>query len=471
MTIGKKLLGAFALMLVLVLGILGLYVVQTRSGDQQLNVVLHRTNKKLEDAQIIELATTEMQGAQRGLMLSYEAKDAASAPQYVTLYARSGKQIDSLLQELEPLASSAEEKKALGQIRENRITWAPRFAQLVAMCHAGAIEDAYKLRSQNKLISAAMHKAAKTLVKEQDQHLADAEAASAASVATSNWTTALCALLVTVAGVVVYLLVGQITGSLRRTVTSIEEGASEISNGADQISASSESLAEGSSLQAASIQETSAVTEEISSMTRRSADAARRVSNVMQESGHLIAEANQSLEAMQASIHQINQSSDSVSKIIKTIEQIAFQTNILALNAAVEAARAGEAGLGFAVVADEVRSLAQRSSSAAHETTALIEASIANSKNGRTRLEHVTASIHAITQTVEAVGTLIEEVTLSSDEQAKGVSLIASKMSEMERSTQSSAAQAQQGAATGKQMQMEASSFHDIVQELHALVG
>lgn len=471
LTIGKKLLAAFSVMLALILGLLTLYVLQARRSNDQLELVLHKFSHKLEIGSSIELTTTEMQGAQRGLMLSYIAKDSASAPQYVELYRTSGAKIDDLLRELEPLATSATEQSALSTIKESRATWGPRFDQLVSMCEAGQIDEAYKLRSQNKLVSAAMHTAATSLVSEQKTALSAAELESRNSVTRTNWMTGIFLVIALVVGVVVLILVGQITSSLRRTVEEIASGAGQIADGAQQISASSQSLAEGTSQQAASITEASAATEEISSMTQRNADGAIKASNLMQSATTIVDEANRSLELMQLAMNEINGSSDKVSKIIKTIDQIAFQTNILALNAAVEAARAGQAGLGFAVVADEVRSLAQRSAQAAKDTAILIEESITKSKEGLSSLELVTMSIGAITQNSTQVKHLVEEVKSGSAEQSRGIRLIAKQMTEMERVTQGAAARAEEGAATGEQMQAYADSLNGIVQSLHAMVG
>ncbi len=470
-TIGKKLLTTFSIMLALVLGLLLLSVLQARNGRQQLDRVLHQFNRKLEIASAIELATTEMQGAQRGLMLSYEANDASSAPQYIELYKTSGATIDTMLGELAPLATSTSEHASLSMVEESRAEWKPKYDALVALCAAGQVAEAYKLRSQNKVISQNMHTAAKKLADEQRESLSIAESESAASVSRSNWISVAGLLISCLVGFIVYYTVGQITSSLRDTVEELSSGASQIAEGAEHISNSSQALAQGTSEQASSIQETSAATEQITSMTQRNADSAIQASTLMQSTTSIVDEANRSLEQMQVSMNDINASSNKVSNIIKTIDQIAFQTNILALNAAVEAARAGEAGMGFAVVADEVRSLAHRSAEAARNTTVLIEESMAKSNQGRARLELVATSMRAITQSSSDASKLVDEVKAGSAEQSKGIQLIASKITEIDRVTQGSADRAQQGAATGQQMQAQATSLHGIVKKLHSMVG
>jgi methyl-accepting chemotaxis protein/methyl-accepting chemotaxis protein-1 (serine sensor receptor) len=170
------------------------------------------------------------------------------------------------------------------------------------------------------------------------------------------------------------------------------------------------------------------------------------------------------------SMKEINASSDKISRIIKVIDEIAFQTNILALNAAVEAARAGEAGMGFAVVADEVRTLAQRSAQAAKDTAALIEESIGRSHEGSTKLEQVATAIHGITESASKVKTLVDEVNLSSEEQAKGVDQISRAIVQMEQVTQKSAATAEQSASAGEELSAQSQTLRQVVRELHEMV-
>jgi methyl-accepting chemotaxis protein/methyl-accepting chemotaxis protein-1 (serine sensor receptor) len=470
-TVGKRLLSAFSVTFVLILALLALYVQQSRQSNQQLNRVLHTFNKKLQIADAIELATTEMQRAQGGLVLSYEAKDPASAPQSIKLYQDSSKKIDAELAEFEPLVATDSERSARNNVQENLATWKPRFQELVTVCASGDLAKAYALRSQIKLVSAAMHTAAKAIVDEQQRSLAAAEEASDIAVAHSLWLTVLAIVVSLLLGALVYFQVGQITASLRQTVVQLDDGASQLAEGANHISAASQTLAAGTSEQAFSIGETTAASEQIGAMTRHNAENATKASGLMQDTTALVSDANRSLGQMQESMHAINASSTKVGDIIKIIDQIAFQTNILALNAAVEAARAGEAGMGFAVVAAEVRNLAHRSAQAAKDTTALIEESMTRSHEGRSKLELVATSIRAITESSAQVKGLVEEVKSGSLEQTKGIQLIATQMSTIEKITQSAAASAEEGAATGEQMQAQASSLHGIVRHLRAMVG
>src|SRR5262249_23710804 len=162
---------------------------------------------------------------------------------------------------------------------------------------------------------------------------------------------------------------------------------------------------------------------------------------------------------------EIKTSSDKISKIIKTIDEIAFQTNILALNAAVEAARAGEAGMGFAVVADEVRNLAQRCAQAAKDTAALIEESIAKSNGGKAKVDQVAEAIRAGTQEAAKVKTLVDEVNLSSQEQARGIEQVGKAIIQMEQVTQKTAANAEESASAAEELTAQSETLKDIVQQ------
>jgi methyl-accepting chemotaxis protein len=177
------------------------------------------------------------------------------------------------------------------------------------------------------------------------------------------------------------------------------------------------------------------------------------------------------LDEMVTSMANIKESSRKVSNIIKTIDEIAFQTNILALNAAVEAARAGAAGMGFAVVADEVRNLAQRSAHAAKDTAALIEESIARSDRGAVRVEKVSASMQEITDSVTKVKTLIDSVSEASRQQAHGFEQVSQALGQMEQMTQNNASSAEASATAGDALNTQARLSLTTVEQLERLVG
>ncbi len=168
---------------------------------------------------------------------------------------------------------------------------------------------------------------------------------------------------------------------------------------------------------------------------------------------------------------EINTHSGKIYKIRKVIDEIAFQTNILALNAAVEAARAGEAGMGFAVVADEVRNLAQRSAQAAKDTASLIEGSITKSHEGKAKVDQVASAIRDITAESTKVKTLVEEVHLGSQEQARGIEQISRAIVQMEQVTQKTAADAEESSAAATELNTQWETLQEIAKRLTAMVG
>ncbi len=259
--------------------------------------------------------------------------------------------------------------------------------------------------------------------------------------------------------------------ALREVTRQLGEGAKQTASAAAQVSSSSQSLAQVSSEQAASLEETSASSEEINSMAHRNTENARAAADLVSASQRKFVETNQSLEQMVVAMSEINTQSDKIAKIIKVVDEIAFQTNILALNAAVEAARAGEAGMGFAVVADEVRNLSQRCAQAAKDTAALIVESIAKSNDGRVKVNQVAAAIRAITEESAKVKTLVDEVNLGSQEQARGIEQIGKAITQMDQVTQKTAANAEESAAAAEELTAQSEALREIVARLTAMAG
>ena len=282
-------------------------------------------------------------------------------------------------------------------------------------------------------------------------------------------------LVVTAIGVIIALLFGifitrSLVQSLSQTAESLSEGSDQVASASSEISSSSQSLAEGASEQAASLEETSASLEEIASMTKRNAENALRAKNLSSET-RLAAEAGSAnMQEMNRAMDEIQEASANIAKIIKTIDEIAFQTNILALNAAVEAARAGEAGAGFAVVADEVRNLAQRSAHAAKETAEKIERSIAKSANGVTMSGKVTESLTQIVTKARHVDELVAEIATASREQSQGLDQVNAAITQMDKVTQSNAASAEESASASEELSAQAATLRELVADLQHLI-
>jgi methyl-accepting chemotaxis protein len=279
-----------------------------------------------------------------------------------------------------------------------------------------------------------------------------------------------------IVGTLVALAVGIVLcQSLIRSITqiahSLSTAADQTATASGQVSAASQSLAEGASEQAASLEETSSSLEEMSSMTKRNAENAQKTKDLAGQARSAADTGASDMEEMSGAMGDIKAASDGIAKIIKTIDEIAFQTNILALNAAVEAARAGEAGMGFAVVADEVRNLAQRSAQAAKETAAKIEDSITKSEKGVHISEKVGQSLKEIVSKVRRVDELVGEIAAASQEQSQGIEQVNTAVSQMDKVTQTTAATAEESASAAEELNAQADALKEAVVELQQIVN
>jgi methyl-accepting chemotaxis protein len=283
--------------------------------------------------------------------------------------------------------------------------------------------------------------------------------------------TAVLALVAIVVGVgAAFLIVRGVSKVLKSISNEMDTGANQVASAASQVSSGAQSLAEGTSEQAASLEETSASLEELSSMSSRNDESSQEAQRVVQEAGTLMSGASKAMGSLNSSMSEIAEASEETRKIIKTIDEIAFQTNILALNAAVEAARAGEAGAGFAVVADEVRNLAQRAAQAAGDTADLIAKSVDRIGAGQQYVTETDEAFKKVQDSTEQVSQLISQIASASKEQLDGISQINSAVTDMDKVTQTSAAGAEESASAAEELSAQAEVMKGQVAQLIALV-
>jgi len=380
--------------------------------------------------------------------------------------------ITSTISKLDPLVTSETGRKALASVGDNVARYPAMFREYLTLVDGNKYDDAHALlRDRMFPLVDETEKFLGQLRDEERVSLKLSDSQARATVYRQQWFMAvLIALAMVVIGCVLFIL-RRSNLVLRQAVSELSEGAEQTASAASQVSSSSQFLAQGSSEQAASLEETSASSEEINSMARKNTENSRMATDLVTGTQQRFVDTNRSLDEMVQAMSAIKSSSDNIAKIIKTIDEIAFQTNILALNAAVEAARAGEAGMGFAVVADEVRNLAQRCAQAAKDTAALIEESIGRSNEGTTKVDQVALAIRAITEDSGKVKMLVDEVNLGSQEQSRGIEQIAKAISQMEQVTQKTAANAEECASAAEQLNGQSETVKGIVARLTEIVG
>ena len=269
--------------------------------------------------------------------------------------------------------------------------------------------------------------------------------------------------------IVAFLMARSMVRRVTALASDVGARAGNLTASSGRMLASSEQLAEGAASQAASLEETGASMEELSSMTRRNAENAQAAKEVANQTRQMADSGVSDMRAMDQAVAAIKSSSDNIARIIKTIDEIAFQTNILALNAAVEAARAGEAGMGFAVVADEVRNLAQRSAQAARETADLISDSLQKSDQGVQISARVAKNLQDVVGKIRRVDELVAEIAAASNEQSQGITQVNTGISQVEKVTQANAATASDSAQAAATLSENANALQEAVAELLVL--
>ncbi|WKY46782.1 methyl-accepting chemotaxis protein [Eubacteriaceae bacterium ES3] len=255
-----------------------------------------------------------------------------------------------------------------------------------------------------------------------------------------------------------------ITEILNELLREILNTASQVSSGTSQVSSGSQSLAQGSTEQASSVEELTASINELTGQTRNNASASEQAKGLSQKVHFGAEEGNRQMSSMQDAMKEINQSSVDISKIIKVIDDIAFQTNILALNAAVEAARAGEHGKGFAVVAEEVRTLAARSADAARETTALIEGTIGKVKVGTQIADDTAESLQSMVTGIEEIAAINQSIAAASSEQATEIFQISQGIEQVAQVVHQNSATAEESAAASEELSAQAELLKEKLQ-------
>jgi len=471
MKMGTKLLACMGAVLgvAILSGIAACFTVRdlSKTADHIINV----TTKKRTLVGELNTVASSLLAQERGIVLGAILQQPAAVQQQKSQIQDAIAKSDSLFRSLEPTLETDEDRTAISRLQDEFRSVRQAHEEVLQYLEHQQFDQVQKVFDDRVLPKLLVITAeCDRLVQTESERLAGVARDATSKSSTSWWVLVFLAGLGIAAAVPVFRVIQGINAKLRFVATQMAEGSDQVAVAATEVSSASQSLAQGASEQAASLEETAASSEEITSMTQRNAENSRQVAELMAQVDACVAEANRTLAEMVTSMRDINASSDRISKIIKVIDEIAFQTNILALNAAVEAARAGEAGMGFAVVADEVRNLAQRCAQAAKDTADLIEESIAKSTGGSGKLKQMESAIQAITQSATKVRTLVDEVSLGSQEQARGIQLIAKSISRMEAMTQKTAASAEESASASEELSAQAKTMETLVRELRVMV-
>jgi methyl-accepting chemotaxis protein len=471
MTLQTKLLGSFAVVLAVaqVSNLASLYTMKRLSDTAELAV--DRSSRALELVGQLDAGISRIRLDQRGVIYFALLGDAKESAAQFRAFEIADSEVHGAAAQLLALLESDTDRSRLRSYEEAISGFEKISSQAKAGVDRNAPQEAAAvLRTSRSLTEAAVQSAVE--LKRSQRESIDVALENIRSMnRQSRWMELAAFGGLFGLGLVLWFIVRRLVCHLKQVSRDVSQGSSEVSGAASQISSASETLAQNASHQAAFLEESSAAIEEVTSVSRRNAENSESASRFMSRVDNDVAEANSSLDLMVGSMRDISASSEKVAKIIRVIEEIAFQTNILALNAAVEAARSGEAGMGFAVVADEVRNLAHRSAQAAKDTAALIEESIQHSQLGHTRFEAVAAATRNITQSAASVKTLVAEVSLGSQEQARGIEQIAATIRKLQQLTQSTAAGAEEGASSSQELNAQACSLQDAVGFLRSEIG
>ena len=256
-----------------------------------------------------------------------------------------------------------------------------------------------------------------------------------------------------------------ILDDLNVTMGEIQNSSHMVNSSAMQVSGSAQSLSQGATEQASSIEELSATMNDISVKIKETAEMSQHASGLSKETGSAVGTSNQKMNEMSRAMQDITEKSQEISKIIKTIDDIAFQTNILSLNAAIEAARAGAAGKGFAVVADEVGNLAQKSAKAAQNTSSLIEETIEAVNKGARITEETAESLSVVSQKTERINGIITSISSASEEEAEGIKQLTTGLDQISSVVQSNTATAEESAAASQELSGQADRLNELLEK------
>lgn len=497
MKIANKLISAFVFVSCIscILGIVGVYYLNLfKEKDEALY------NASVNPLSIMTKIVTEFERTRSDLRNMIIVTDPKEIDKFDASIKQRRTAISSYSTELESAAGSQEAKDMLKAFVESRKPFNTYVDQVIALCKEGKKEEAFNLIKSDGMGKASQ--AEQGLIEQQIAfYKTSAENKMNENLnASKNATTIM--IIVIVCGMSVSILLGfylskniskpikklsgaaeriadgdfnvfvetgakdetgelaesfkKMKDNLNRVLLDIDSAAEQVSSGARHVSDSSVALSQGATEQASSIQQLTASIEEISSQTKLNAQNANQANELSETAKVNAAQGKDQMTSMIKAMEEINDSSNNISRIIKVIDDIAFQTNILSLNAAVEAARAGQYGRGFAVVAEEVRNLAARSAGAAKETTNMIEGSITKVKAGTKIANDTSTALNKIVIDVDKVANLVKDIATASNEQSQGIQQINQGIMQVSQVVQTNSATSEESAAASEELSSQA---------------
>jgi methyl-accepting chemotaxis protein len=472
MTIKVKLLGTYgaAMLLTIIMGFSA--IVLFNSASSSVNRVVKSDAVKLAKSGELDTLAVNLIASEQAMMLSMSLGDSHGADTARGRLESDLMHFRDLIDQFRPLLVTEEGRVKIAKMEQASSQLARQQGQFQSILKSGKMDEAQKFFAEQLVpTSSAMSEVANSLSQGAKRRISDSGSDLEKTVYGGRLTESILMLLSAGIGLWIYIVIMKLDTQLRHSVEELRQGSQQLRSAAGEVSSASQSLAEESSEQAARIEETSASTEEINSMAKHNREGAQNAANLMEEAAKSTEESNREMAECVLAMKEIGDSSARIANTLKLIDKIAFQTNILALNAAVEAARAGEAGMGFAVVAEEVRNLAQQCATASQEISGLIDQSVSNSDAGRIKIAKLSETGQKVNQVFTSLKVLVEEISLSSEEQGRGIEQIGRAIHKMEAGTQKSAANAEESAAAAEELNAQSAQLMHVASSLGDMVG